>query len=139
MPCTLHHLLVCATLGASLVALDAQAAVTPWGKLSPLQREALSPLSSQWDKLPEPYQADMLKLTNHYERLTPEQKNRLRTRLLDWSRLTPQQRAQARQKYTAFQKVPPEKREMVKNMVKEQQAERNAQAASTPSPAQTAQ
>lgn len=136
---TLRHLLACATLGASLVALDAHAAVTPWSKLSPLQREALAPLSGQWDRLPEPYQADMLKLTNHYEKLTPEQKSRLHTRLLDWSRLTPEQRAQARQKYTAFQKVPPEKREMVKSMVKEQQAERNAQAGSTTSPAQTAQ
>jgi hypothetical protein len=131
----LRHRLASAALVACLIP-DAQAALTTWNKLSPLQREALAPLSSQWDQLPEPYQADMLKLTNHYERLTPEQKNRLHTRLLDWSRLTPQQRAQAREKYTAFQKVPPEKREMVKNMVKEQQAARNAPTdSSAPSPA----
>lgn len=123
-----------AALLACLLATAAHAESIPWVKLSPLQREALAPLMNQWNSLPDQYQGDMLKLTNHYEKLSPEQKTRLRTRLLDWSRLTPQQRAQARQKYTAFQKVPLEKREMVKSMVKEERAARlTTPAASSPS------
>lgn len=121
----MRNLLSCLGLATCLLTNAAHATPLPWVKLTPLQREALSPLIGQWDGLPESHQADMLKLTHHFEKLTPEQKSRLHTRLLDWSRLTPQQRAQARQKYTAFQKVPPEKREIVKSMVKEQQAARN--------------
>lgn len=125
-----------ATLAACLLSAGVEASPIPWAKLAPLQQEALSPLASQWNNLPDPYQADMLKLANHYDKLTPEQKTRLHNRLLDWSRLTPQQRVQARQKYTAFQKVPPEKREMVKSMVKEQQATRTPpQPVSAPTPA----
>jgi hypothetical protein len=114
------YLLAGIVLCLGLLSLPAQAAVTPWAKLSPMQQEALSPLSRQWNTLPEKYQHDMLGLTKHYEKLTPEQKLRLRTRLLNWSQLTPQQRARAREKFIAFSKAPPEKREMVKSMVREQ-------------------
>lgn len=128
------RLLACTAILGCLLAPVALAGVTPWMKLTPIQREALAPLAKQWDALPENYQRDMLGLTKHYEKLTPEQKTRLRTRLLDWNRLTPQQRAQARQKFTAFSKAPPEKREMVKSMVRERQAA-SATTATQPTPA----
>lgn len=126
------HLLASAALCLGLLSPQAQAATTPWAKLTPMQQEALSPLVRQWNTLPEKYQHDMLGLTKHYEKLTPEQKLRLRTRLLDWSRLTPQQRARAREKFIAFSKAPPEKREMVKSMVREQRQATSGVTPATP-------
>lgn len=116
---------------ASLLALPAFAAVTPWAKLLPIQREALSPLAAQWDTLPENQQQKLLALTKRYPQLTVEQKQRMHSRIEAWSKLTHEQRVQARQKYAAFSKVPPDKREEVKHMVRQQEAEKKA-AASAP-------
>lgn len=108
----------------------ASAATVSWRSLTPAQQEALAPLSQQWDTLPELQQHRLLKTTKRYPHLTPEQKQRFRDRLTVWSKLTPEQRKAAREKYRAFKKVPPETREQVKQMVKQDQANKAQQPAS---------
>lgn len=108
----------------------ASAATISWRSLTPVQKEALAPLSQQWDTLPEAQQHRLLKTAKRYSHLTPEQKQRFRDRLTVWSKLTPEQRKAAREKYRAFKKVPAEKREQVKQMVKQDQANKIMQSAS---------
>ena len=109
---------------------DACAEAVPWRLLSPVQKEALAPLSQQWDTLAEVQQHRLLKTAKRYPHLTPEQKQRFRDRLTVWSKLTPEQRRAAREKYRAFKKVPAEKREQVKRMVKQDQANKALQSVS---------
>ncbi|MDD2915716.1 MAG: DUF3106 domain-containing protein [Gallionella sp.] len=111
-------LLLCVT-GSSAIAAEKS-----WHSLTPVQQEALAPLSQQWDKLPELEQHDLLNTASRFPHLTPEQKLRFHSRLETWSKLTPTQRKAAREKYRAFKNVPTEKQEQVKQMVKQEQARR---------------
>lgn len=108
----------------------AVAAVKSWHSLTPMQQEALSPLSRQWDSLPELQQNRLINTTKRYPHLAPEQKQRFHNRLEAWSKLTPEQRKAAREKYRAFSKVPAETREQVKQMVKREQMKKNQHPAS---------
>lgn len=122
--------LIVAFLLLCLAGTTASAATVTWRSLTPAQQEALAPLAQQWDTLPEVQQRRLLKTTKRYPQLTPEQKQRFLNRLTVWSKLTPEQRKAAREKYRAFKKVPPETREQVKQMVKQDQANKAQQSAS---------
>lgn len=113
-----------------LPSTNASAAAISWNSLSPVQQEALTPLSQQWDTLSEQQRNRLLKTTKTYSKLTPEHKQRFRDRLTAWSKLTPEQRKAAREKYRAFKKLPPEQREEVKRMVKQEQTNKTQQATS---------
>lgn len=121
---------IAAFLLLCITGTTASAATVFWRSLSATQREALAPLSQQWDTLPEAQQHRLLKTAKRYSHLTPEQKQRFRDRLTVWSKLTPEQRKAAREKYRAFKKVPAEKREQVKQMVKQDQANKAQQSIS---------
>ena len=110
-----------------LAGTTASATPAPWRSLSAAQQEALAPLAQQWDTLQEVQQNRLLKTAKRYSHLTPEQKQRFRNRLTAWSKLTPEQRKAAREKYRAFKKVPTEKREQVKQMVRQDQANKAQQ------------
>lgn len=107
-----------------LFGLVAHAESHPWQQLTPMQKEALAPMSQQWDSLSESQQEHLLSVAQHYPKLSSEAKQRYQTRLAAWSKLTPAQRQAAREKYQAFSKVPEEKRAEVKRMVKESQAQK---------------
>lgn len=113
-----------------MASTTASASTVPWRSLTPVQQEALAPLAQQWDTLPELQQHRLLKSAKRYPHLTPEKKQRFHNNLTVWSKLTPEQRKAAREKYRAFNKVPAEKREQVKQMVKQDQANKAQQAAS---------
>ena len=81
----------------------------PWNQLSPIQQEALSPLASQWDSLPNKLQSHLLFSSKQYPTLTLEKKKLFISRLQAWSKLTPEQRERARQKYLAIKKLSAEK------------------------------
>ena len=106
--------------------LAAAAPYKSWTQLTPIQQEALQPLSTQWDTLSTKLQKNLLHAVKRYPKLTPEQKHRFQARLETWSKLTPEQRKRAREKFSAFSKVPPEHREQVKKMVREQEASKAA-------------
>lgn len=107
-----------------LCCLPALAAPLPWAQLAPIQREALAPLSNEWNTLPEKQQQHFVNLAKRYPQLDATQKQRWHERLEQWSKLTPEQRKQAREKFQAFSAVPEEDREKVKQMVRQQEAEK---------------
>jgi hypothetical protein len=94
----------------------------PWAQLTPVQQEALQPLSARWSSLPAKLQENLLRAANRYPKLPPEKKRRFQSRLEKWSQLTPEQRKRAREKYKAFSRVPQAKRAQVQQMVREQEA-----------------
>lgn len=118
---------------ALLCALNAPAAIAAphyWRTLTPVQQEALAPMSQQWDALPEAQQHHLLKVAKHYPDLSMEGKQRFLSRLGAWSRLSPEQRQAARDKYRAFSKVPEEKRNQVRQIIKEGQTGETQQSGS---------
>jgi hypothetical protein len=97
-----------------------------WIQLTPMQQEALKPLAGQWDSLPTKLQKNLLITTNHYPKLTLDQKRRFQSRLEKWSKLTPEQRERAREKFQSISKAPPEKREQLKRMLRERKASKTS-------------
>lgn len=105
-----------------LFCLSTLAEAMPWSQLTPMQQEALAPLSKTWDTLPEKRQQHFLKLAKHYPELTPEKRVRMHKKLVAWSKLTPEQHKRAREKYRVFSKIPEKQREEVrKRVLREQQ------------------
>ena len=116
----------------ALLCLPAFASAETWSELTPIQKEALAPLSNDWDALPKKQQLHFLKLANHYPKLTLDKKDRLHKQLVAWSKLTPEQRKRAREKYIAFSKATPEKREQVKQGLKKQSSSNIAASSISP-------
>lgn len=115
----------CSMLFLALLLQSNLAAAEPyksWVQLTPMQQEALKPLSAQWDSLPAKLQKNLLHTTDNYPKLTPDKKHRFQSRLEKWSKLTPEQREYARNKYRAINKAHREKREQAKRMANTQTA-----------------
>ncbi len=90
-----------------------------WSELTPLQKQALIPLATQWDSLPLKLKGHLIHASNQYPSLSLEQKKRFQSRLEKWSKLTPEQREKARNKFKAVSNEPAEKRELLRRTVPE--------------------
>ena len=90
-----------------------------WSELTPLQKQALIPLSTQWDSLPTKLKGHLIHAANQYPSLSFEQKKRFQSRLEKWSKLTPEQREKARNKFKAVSNEPAEKRDLLRRSVRE--------------------
>jgi hypothetical protein len=67
-----------------------------WSELGAEQRAALQPLAGSWATLSEAQKRKWIALSRNFNRMSPEEKSKLHSRMNDWVMLTPQQRAQAR-------------------------------------------
>lgn len=110
---------------STFFSFPAFAAKQSWALLTPMQQEALAPLSQQWDTLPDSQQKRLLATARKYPKLTASQKQRYLDKLTEWSKLSPQQRDRAREKYKAYSKLPSDKREEIKRMVLQSEAEKS--------------
>ncbi|MEI7455543.1 MAG: DUF3106 domain-containing protein [Nitrosomonadales bacterium] len=132
---SMNKLIIATAIAYALLAQTAAAAPEPWVTLPPAEREALAPLSPQWNSLPEKQQHNLRILAQHYPKLKMDEKRRFQNRLVTWAQLTPAQRQAAREKYRAFSQIPAEKREQIKQMVKQNQAIKLQLPASSVAPA----
>ncbi|MGZ5818354.1 MAG: DUF3106 domain-containing protein [Burkholderiaceae bacterium] len=95
------------------VQLSKQPAKTPtiktakplWSDLSPIQQQALAPLSSDWDKIDAMRKQKWLVIANKFHEMKPEEQQRLQDRMRDWAKLTPAQRRAARESYERTKKL----------------------------------
>jgi len=101
MSALLRNFLGLLLLAAACLPLAAQA--QSWESLNTQQKEALGPLSSTWNSLPEKQQTHFLAIAKHYPKLTPQKQQLLHSRMETWSKLTPEQRNRAREKIQGFQ------------------------------------
>lgn len=114
-----------------------------WASLTPLQREALAPLSKEWDQLDGARKGKWLEIANRYSSLPPEHQQRLRERMVEWTRMSPTERQKARigyqhanelrgaeqpsklqEKWEAYQALPAEKRQRLAERAAEKASER---------------
>lgn len=118
---SLHSVVLTITLVSALALLNsASAAILPplkqpkWAELTPQQREILSPLSAEWDKLESYRRKKWLGIVQRYPNMSAEEQQRLQRRMKAWASLPAEDRKRAREQYKSLQKAPPEQREVVK-------------------------
>ncbi len=101
-----------------LLALPALA-LTPlgapeWHELTSSQRDVLGPLERDWDAMGDADRQKWIGIADGVERLTPEERSRIRQRMRAWADLSPEERERARDQYRALRKIPPEQRESLR-------------------------
>ena len=78
-----------------------------WTQLTPLQQQALAPLSATWRVLGEAHKRKWLALSENFQAMPPGEQARLHSRMTEWAALSPQQRTLARLNFAEAQKVDP--------------------------------
>ncbi len=94
-----------------------------WAQLTPQQREILSPLAGEWDKLDAERKKKWLGVAKRFPKFTPIGKKRVKTRMRKWAELTPAQREEARRRYQLLRSLPPAEREALRKRWKEREAQ----------------
>jgi len=80
-----------------------------WAELTAQQREVLTPLSGEWDKLESYRRKKWLGIAQRYPSMTPDEQKHVQHNMQAWVKLTPAQRQQAREQFKKnLQKAPPE-------------------------------
>jgi len=115
----------------------AQPAKPSWNELSAAQKQALAPLSADWETLERQRKLKWLEVANRYPGMKPEEQQRSQERMREWTGLTPEQRRVARDTYARVQTMPPEKRaellEKYQNLPEEKKRKLAAESKSTKS------
>lgn len=81
-----------------------------WGDLTRAQQEALAPLAPHWDALSEGRRRKWIALSHNYKSLSPEEQQKLHSRMSEWANLSVQERIQARLNFAQTKKLPPEEK-----------------------------
>lgn len=122
-----------------------------WASLSASQKEALAPLSKEWDQLDGARKGKWLEIAARYPTLPAEHQQRLRERMVEWTRMSPSERQRARigyqhanelrlpeqetkmrEKWDAYQALPPEKRQRLVERAAEKASAAGRDAAPAP-------
>ena len=77
-----------------------------WHELSPQQKEVLSPLKEDWDRMEDARRKKWVSIAAHYPHMSPEEQARIQSQMQGWAKLSPQQRQLVREKYKALKKAP---------------------------------
>lgn len=85
-----------------------------WAELSLEQKQILSPLSRDWNKMEAAHKKKWLGIAKRYPTMKPEEQARVQRRMQDWANLTPEQRTQARTQYKSLKTAPPEHKADIK-------------------------
>ena len=81
-----------------------------WHELTAAQQEALAPLAPLWSTLSESRKRKWLALSANFRALSPEEKEKIHSRMTEWVTLSNQERIQARINYAQAAKLAPEER-----------------------------
>lgn len=102
-----------------------------WSQLTATQRDALAPLSGEWDRISAAGKKKWLQIGDQIALKSPEEKQRAQQRLRDWVKLTPEQRKVARANYALAKKklAPNEKMAQWQNYQQLTEAQRKELAA----------
>src|SRR5471032_1180746 len=76
-----------------------------WKDLTPMQQQALEPLTAEWDKMEGLSKKKWLQIATRYASMNPDEQQRLHERMREFIKLTPEQRRQIRQTYARTQKL----------------------------------
>jgi hypothetical protein len=81
-----------------------------WSELTPMQQQALAPLSTEWDKLEPVRKKKWLQIGNKYTSMKPDEQQRVQERIREWVKLTPEQRRVARESYARAKNLNPDQK-----------------------------
>ncbi len=101
-----------------------------WSELSPKQQAVLAPIAAEWDKLDTTRRKKWVTIANRYPKMTPDEQQRLQSRMQDWANLTSEQRRVARENYQQLKQLPRSQRGELKQKWQDQQS-------ATPAPQDT--
>ncbi len=108
------------------------AAKPRWIDLNEDQKEALSPLQSQWDTFDAERKRKWLAMAARYPQLSPEGKQRFHERIPDYANLTPAQRETARSNFRKAYELPLEQRQSAVDQYKQLPEEKKQAMANNP-------
>ena len=81
-----------------------------WIELTIAQRQALAPLSDDWERLDGQTKKKWVEIGNRYPKMNPDEQQHTQERMREWALLTPEQRRVARDSFARVRAMPPEKR-----------------------------
>lgn len=114
-PARLRLALLAALLWGALAAFptmsQAQGSGPDWRSLSPAQREALRPLERDWSGIDAPRKQKWIELAGRFDRMSPDERDRVQQRMTDWVKLSPKQRNEARLNYQGARELSPQERQ----------------------------
>jgi hypothetical protein len=123
---TMSRPLRCLAVALALVAVEAYGAEPPraasatspllvparpyWPELTVAQRQALAPLTEDWERLDVQTKKKWVEIANRYPKMRPDEQARTSERMREWALLTPEQRRVARDSFARIRAMPPEQR-----------------------------
>jgi hypothetical protein len=102
---------VLAVLMLACLPVQAQTVRPTWNELTPAQREALAPLSRDWNTFDADRKRKWIEVAAKYPNLSPGGKQKLHERMGEFSKLTPEQKKTARENFRRAYEVPAEQRQ----------------------------
>ncbi|MGI9027177.1 MAG: DUF3106 domain-containing protein [Burkholderiaceae bacterium] len=81
-----------------------------WLELTVAQRQALAPLSDDWERLDSQTKKKWVAIANRYPKMKPDEQQHTQERMREWALLTPDQRRVARDSFARVRAMPPEQR-----------------------------
>jgi hypothetical protein len=90
-----------------------------WAQLTQQQQQVLAPLAAEWDGFPDVQRHKLLGVAARYPKLTPQEQQRVQSRLQDWARLTPEQRRLARRNFKQLHELPQAERQALKDKIRQ--------------------
>ena len=95
-----------ATKAASGPSTEKAEAPSPrWGGLSSTQRQALKPLGPSWNSLGEGQRRKWIALSRNFDKLPPEEQQKLHQRMLEWVKLSAAERSRARLNFAETERL----------------------------------
>lgn len=82
-----------------------------WQALTPVQRQALSPLGAQWAQLDDTSRQKWIKVASRFDALSPQERQRLQERMKQWAALPPSERGEARLRFQQSRQLPSDERQ----------------------------
>ena len=78
-----------------------------WQDLTRVQQMSLEPLAAKWNSLGEAQKRKWLAIASNYPKLTPQEQEKLHSRMTEWVSLSQQQRAEARLNFAQSKQLTP--------------------------------
>ena len=123
---------VCLIADATAAPSTAVIATPPqpaWTALAPDQKQILSPLAGDWDKMENYRRKKWLGIAKRYPTMKPEEQQRIQERMREWAALPPEVRQEAREKFKEYNKLSPEAKAALRQRWQEYQQQKAAQPA----------
>ncbi len=78
-----------------------------WTELSASQQATLKPLAASWNSLDAPRKRKWIAMSRTYAQLSPDEQEKIQSRMVDWAALSQRERAVARLNYAETKKLQP--------------------------------